>query len=562
MRHFTAIHIDAAPGAERALQGSGAILQRRVAERSGLTAAIGRQHKACTDELRITLALEPGIGAEGFCVSTTADNHIRIAGNDERGLLYGIGKFLRTSRYAAGQFAPSEWRGTAVPDCHVRGMYFAFHNNFYPNAPHAELYRYMEDLALWGLNSLVFHLAPNDDHNAVASTAQRDEHRALLREAKRLGFRIGLLASPNIGLESAPKEILGPEFPDTTPARRGFSGARVCPSQPAGFAYLSKLLDEYLAGYEDIGLDYVVAFPYDSGGCGCPDCWPWGARGYVKISREFARLARKRYPQVKFVLGTWCFDVRDESDGEYEGLARVLAEDRGWADYIMDDSHYDFPRYPLDHGVPGGLPLVNFAEISMWGRFPWGGSGANPLPARFQDIWDQSGHALDGGFPYSEGKFEDINKFIFSQFFWKRGTKAADAVREYVAYEYAPEVADAVTEAIYLLERTYPRATQQRADVLRACELLQQADPQLPERARQAWRWRILYLRAVIDCERLQDGNVVSERCDAAYEELIRISHLETGWCCVTPRSRAYLAREAKKNQAAAPLPPGSTPQS
>lgn len=530
------------------------ILRQRIRERSGLTA------EETTTGADLVLAIEPGIGTEGYRISAEGGGGVRIAGNDERGLLYGIGKFLRTSRYAEGTFTPSAWRGTSVPDCHVRGMYFAFHNNFYPNAPREELHRYVEDLALWGLNSLVFHFAPYEDNSPLATPEQCDPHRALLREAKRLGFRVGLLASANIGSDSAPKEILGPEFPDTTPARRGYHGARICPSNPQGFAYLSKMLGNYLDGYEDIGLDYVVAFPYDSGGCGCKDCWPWGARGYVKICREFSRLARERHPQVKFVLGTWCFDVCEESDGEYEGLARVLAQDKGWVDYIMDDSHYDFPRYVLEHGVPGGLPLINFAEISMWGRYPWGGYGANPLPARFQRIWDQSGHALDGGFPYSEGKFEDINKFIFSQFFWNRRTRAGDAVREYVAGEYAPEVVDAVCEAVDLLERSYPRETWQHEDVVRAYELLQSADKKLPAHVRQSWRWRILYLRSVIDFELFHNDHNVTDRCDAAYEELIRISHLENGWNAVTPRSRAYCARQEQKKQPAVPLPPGAQP--
>jgi hypothetical protein len=91
----------------------------------------------------------------------------------------------------------------------------------------------------------------------------------------------------------------------------------------------------------------------------------------------------------------------------------------------------------------------------------------------------------------------------------------------------------------------------------------------LSARARASWRWRILYLRAVIDLELINNGNVPTDRCDEAYEELIRISHLEDGWFCVTPASRAYQARHAakeKRGESSAPpghetsqaLPPGS----
>jgi hypothetical protein len=64
-------------------------------------------------------------------------------------------------------------------------------------------------------------------------------------------------------------------------------------------------------------------------------------------------------------------------------------------------------------------------------------------------------------------------------------------------------------------------------------------------------------------------GNTPTDRCDAAYEELIRIWHLEDGWYCVTPPSRAYRARHKEKqkrgenavppgHERSAALPPGS----
>jgi hypothetical protein len=267
-------------------------------------------------------------------------------------------------------------------------------------------------------------------------------------------------------------------------------------------------------------------------------------------------VARLQYPKIKFILGTWCYDVLEKSDGEWEGLTKALAEDKSWTDYIMADSHFEFPTYPLEHGVPGGLPMINFAEISMWGRFPWGAFGANPLPARFQRIWDETDRKLDGGLPYSEGDFEDINKVIFAHFFWDKGAKAADAVRDYITFEYGPEAVDLVAEAIGLLERTYPRDEWRREDVERAYELMMKADPLLSARARTSWRWRILYLRAVIDFELINNANVPTDRCDEAYEELIRIFHLEDGWFCVTPASRAYRARHEEKQKLHALTPP------
>ena len=179
-------------------------------------------------------------------------------------------------------------------------------------------------------------------------------------------------------------------------------------------------------------------------------------------------------------------------------------------------------------------------------------------PHAINSIWDESKQALSGGLPYSEGNFEDINKVIFARFFWDKQATAVETVREYIAYEYSPAVVDEVLEAITCLERSYPFATWQEEDVDRAYALLKQADAQLPAWTRAAWRWRILYLRALIDVELMHHEQKVTDRCDEAYEELIRIFHLEDGWFCVTPPSREYRRRyDANRGGETELLPPG-----
>ena len=71
--------------------------------------------------LRIEFKTQPGIGAEGFRIEDGGRGVVRIIGNDARGVLYGLGKFLRTSRYDQGGFTPGVWRGQSVPIKPVRG---------------------------------------------------------------------------------------------------------------------------------------------------------------------------------------------------------------------------------------------------------------------------------------------------------------------------------------------------------------------------------------------------------------------------------------------------------
>ena len=109
--------------------------------------------------------------------------------------------------------------------------------------------------------------------------------------------------------------------------------------------------------------------------CGWPNRWP--------------KPTSKAFPKGKVILSTWYFDRW--GIGEWDGItAKFNAKKPDWVDYIMADNFEEYPRYPLDHGVPGGLPLLNFPDISMYGQNPWGGYGANPHPGRLQQRWDET----------------------------------------------------------------------------------------------------------------------------------------------------------------------------
>jgi hypothetical protein len=279
----------------------------------------------------------------------------------------------------------------------------------------------------------------------------------------------------------------------------------------------------------DVGLDLVCMWPYDEGGCSCDQCAPWGSNGYVKISRDLTLLGRKYFPNLKTIVSTWMFDTPPE--GEWQGLTDVLARQNNWATYILADSHEDFPRYPLDVTVPGNLPLINFPEISMWGNWPWGGVGAHPLPARFQRLWDQVKHKVEGGFPYSEGIYEDMSKAIVLQFYWNRDQTARATLEEYIAYEFGSSVTEDVLALVELLESAASRAFRKEpADkeaVERAFALAEGVHARLPEWARTSWRWEILHLRALLDRERFAGAGLESPAAETALLRLVEIYHCQ-----------------------------------
>lgn len=507
------------------LKSAAALFTRHVQERSAA--------KVLTDgnaPVTVELAIVPGGAAEGFTIADGKDAGVRIVGNDERGVLYGVGKFLRGSRYGAAGFIPGAWRGTSQPKCPVRAVYLATHfNNFYEAAPLDELRRYVQDLSLWGYNTVLVHY-PTWQFAGLSDPAARawlERFKTVLGEARKSGLQVGLLQAPNNGYKTTPNELRGAKVPGNF---RGNFGVNVCASKPEARKLLLQLYDELLDQFKDTGLDCFGLWPYDEGGCACEQCWPWGARGYISLSREMVQHIRARFPACKVILSTWCFENEKDTnpDGEWVGLTKALGEDKSWVDYIMADGHDNyFPKFPLETGVPGGLPLLNFPEISMFGMHPWGGYGANPAPAHFEALWGRIKHKASGGAPYSEGIYEDINKAICAQFYWDPDRKADDTVKEYAAFEFSPDAAADLLEAVRIFEKNHDRRRIGES-ALRAFELVRKAEAGMTAQARAAWRWRIFYLRALIDKELFErKGKLEGETLKAAFEELTRIYHAE-----------------------------------
>lgn len=522
----TTIRVVEPAGAGQGIHNAVAVFKARVEQRS--PARIVKTGKA---QLTIHLRLQSGGKAEGYEISGTAQR-LTITAADESGILYGLGKLLHTSRFTEKGFVPGAWRGKTAPASTMRGMYLACHfGNFYEAAPMDEVEAYVEDLSLWGVNSLLVSYPAWQLDSFEQPEARRNFERLklLLGRARKAGLKVGLGAG-NQTFRTAPKEALGERYPDDW-HRRGDLGTNVCPSKPAGHKYLMWFWGRMLDEFRDPGLDFIVFWPYDEGGCGCKECWPWGPKGYLKLARDVGDLGRARWPKMQMVLSTWMFD--SPPAGEWDGLTAELKRDPRGIDYIMADAHEDFPRYPLDHGVPGGLPLVNFPEISMWGMSPWGGYGASPLPAHLQTLWNQVSGKLAGGFPYSEGIYEDIDKVITSQFYWSPEQTARQTVKDYASAYFAPESADDVLAAVEILEKNHRRKGRGRmekppVDTAKAVELLAGVDRRLTPQARQSWRWRILYLRAQIDDQIARNNGVLKgDELRRAFDELVRIYHAE-----------------------------------
>jgi len=431
----------------------------------------------------------------------------------------------------------------------ICGMYFASHNkNYLDVAPLPELFDYIEELALWGMNTFkMWHdmYCYQDMSEAVEQTART---KAVLQFARSIGVKTMMVVIANEPFANTPPELLA----DWTCGHDGYIynlnahyHLEVCPSKPGGLELIVENRRKYLEALRDAQPDYIAFGPYDQGGCSCSECAPWGSNGYVRCIKALIPLFKEYWPDTRYIISLWQFGTFLGTDVEYEGMKAVL--ERGElenVDYLISEPQY--ARYPFEQGMP--RPLIGFPEISMYQASPWGGYGGNPLPMLLQGLWDRDGEKLEGGVPYSEGYYEDLNKVIMLRLY-RDNQNVQDTVREYLAWEFDLEGEDleAVAQCIFDMEDTLERKFDMYDLSKHDVELLHPekipaiektilaVDAKLPQAIRESKRWKLISLRAAIDGELLRSGGKRNEKLFAMYQELTDIFHLENALKWVKP---------------------------
>ncbi len=502
-----------------------------VSARTGLRVPVGGRHEG-EDTLELTvnpvgisrLDFDPEL--DGFRIDTrTEDGRMRLLAEGPGALVAGVGKLLRLCRFAPGRIELPRIDLTDRPRLPVRGMYLATHfNNFYHVAPFREVDELIEDLALWGTNQLVVwfdmhHFKGLEDPEAQ-SHLERLQHYAGTAAAIGMKFGLGFIA--NEGYANSPIEL-------RADGRTGTAhyNVEICPSKPGGLEIIGKWQAEVLDAFTQI--DFIWTWPYDQGGCACERCSPWGSNGFLVASRQLATLYKERCPKGKVWLSTWLLDSVN-ARGEYEGLFQYIKqEEPTWFDGIVGGSHGDsIPAILHRRPFPERYPLACFPEISMWGMHPWGGSGANPLPGRNARIAESFEGKVGGGWPYSEGIYEDVNKFFWVRYFWNPSQATDEIMREYADYYLGHEASERSVQLLHLLESTHKRhgwEVEDLSDAGAAWSLARAIDSCIPQWAKSSWRWRILHIRAAID-NALAAGKPMAAIAPLA-EELVHIYHAE-----------------------------------
>lgn len=509
---------------------------------------------ACSEDLHLQLHLNPShprIACEGFklnVLGTPGANQstIELCARDARGLLGGFGHLLHATSQPGEHLQFASMPVCRAPGKPIRGIYFATHFfNYYQTAPLAEIKRYLEELALWGMNTLfmwydMHHFAGFSDPRAEQLRQRLD---LLLTTARQLGLDTGLMLIGNEAYANSPVHLRA----DGSASRGGFYDCGICPSSSAGLDYLQRTFSEFFDWLQPYHPTWLCFWPYDQGSCNCVHCRPWGSRGFLNCVRHLRQLAGRKLPSCKTMLSTWFLDPT-----EWSQLKPQLTESDLRPDALLMQH---FTRLDitstLANAAEMGLPVVGFPEISMRAMFPWGGFGANPQPRHFHSHWQRHQTHFTGGLPYSEGRYEDVNKTLWLQQYVNPQGTLDNMLAHYLAdlLNLPPEhtLVNSALQVLHILEanhhyrywpgmlqgvkltmdwfpsRDAPRQADEGAE--QALLTMQQIDVHLPAYVRCRWRWRLLMIRTLLDAE-LKTHITPTHACLDAFAELDRLYHV------------------------------------
>ncbi|MBR6577951.1 MAG: hypothetical protein IKK74_03310 [Clostridia bacterium] len=496
----------------------------------------------------VSLEIDTSLSDERYVIeSDNVGCELRAA--DGLALFAALGRFFRLSRFdGKGGFLPFEGEIDFTPAKKLRGMYFATHfDNFYHAAPIEKVCEVVEDLALRGCNSLLVwfdmhHFESMEDAGAQALVKRLRE---ILGYANKIGIGGSLTMISNEGFASSPKELRA-----EWQARNGYHAepdshyhVEICPSKEGGIEEILRARRAMLEYFADLKIDYVVYWPYDQGGCTCKDCAPWGANGFLKLLPQFKSLVKEMMPQTEVIVSAWYFDRF--TSGEWAGFTERLGDEM-YADvpYILSFfANGELPPVLREKGMPEGVKFIEFPEISMWSCSPWGGYGASHL-AEFLERNHGTGKSIySGAYPYSEGIFEDANKFIELALYSGEHENAFDALRDYVRFEFCTDDEE-LYEALRLTERSLSRKRSRPGDYIKVTmndtseverirEVFEKYNSILPENITSSRNFRLFYLRALIDSEIARnDGfSIRSELCQKAMQEIDEIYYVNEKTC-------------------------------
>lgn len=403
---------------------------RKLSSSSQLILALEEDVFSLPAALRNTYLSLPSIEKEGFKLFADKEsNAVVIVGKDQRGLLYGVGRFLRKADLSDKQILfPASFSIATSPAYALRGHQLGYRpkTNSYDAFSVAQFDQYIRELALFGANSIEILPPRTDDHRT--SRHMKIAPIDMVREQSRISKSYGLdvwMWYPNLEKDYSDPETIKRE----------------------------------LAEREDVfktvpQIDAVFAPGGDPGDLDPDELFEWMGR--------VAEVLNKHHPKAKVWISpqsfrpdkVWFDSFFDHVNKGYPWLGGIVFGP--WVKVTIEE---------IKSRIPKDVPVRNYPDIthSLACQYPvpdwdmaWamtlGREAVNPRPQDQKFFHNNVAPYCVGSISYSEGTNDDLNKFIWSDQDWDPTSDVRETMEDYSRLFFEPKFAARGANAIAGLE--------------------------------------------------------------------------------------------------------------
>jgi hypothetical protein len=399
------------------------MIRKEVEKRTQLRVPVG-----AGPGLKITLSKRSG-PPEGFLLRTGADG-VTIEGNDDRGVVFGAGYFLRRALMARQRLEIADGLNIETqPKYAVRGHQLGYRpkTNAYDGWTVPMWEQYIRELAIFGANTI--ELIPPRSDDAPDSPHFPLPQMEMMIEQSRIANEYAMDVS-----------IWYPAMDADY-------------SNPATVEFALKEWGEVFRRLPRIDAVFV----------------PGGDPGHTRprylltlLEKQAANL-RRYHPNAQMWVSPQSFDKAwlDEFyellDAQPAWLSGVVygPQVRGSIDELRARVPKKYPvrLYPdITHSIHAEFPVPNwdFAFATTEGR-----EVINPRPLDEAAIFHRYALASIGFVTYSEGCNDDVNKFIWSGLGWNPEAQVSDILHEYSRFFIGPDLEERFAKGLFALERNW-----------------------------------------------------------------------------------------------------------
>lgn len=412
-------------------------------------------------------------GAEGYRIAT-ADRSLVIAGADERGVLFGVGRLLRTLEMSHDRVVlPAPLDVTETPVVALRGHQLGYRpkTNSYDawDAPQWE--QYIRDLAVFGTNAIEL-IPPRSDDAADSPHFPRPQMEMMV-EMSRLADKYGLDVW-----------VWYPALDESYTTE----------------ADLTRALAEWEGVLEQLPRVDAIFVPGGDPGHTEPSVM------FRLLERQTANI-RKFHPKVTMWMSPQGFTAQwmdtfyglmDKQPAWLTGLV-IGPQNRDTLATVRSRiaPQYKLRRYPdITHTIRAEypVPLWDVAYARTLDREP-----INPRPLDQAAAFQRWLSVAPDFLTYSEGCNDDVNKIVWSALGWNPRVDVHETLRQYARYFVGPAYAEPMADGLLGLEENWRGPLAANAGVERTLALFQSMERAAAPRDLLNWRFQQALYRAYYD---------------------------------------------------------------